>query len=345
VNYFRITMEADSGYHTSEEWYPEYDQHIYEAEPVYYSDSDSAYSDTEINTPDIQLGEEEEDMEVVEEENNEGAFEELLEEEEPMEEAEHNGHIMDPPAHEAMGIPVQNEEDQQENRDETEGLEEIDMNLYLQASRTPFNEAELFEELERLERELERDRAIVRTEEEAVGFQMGPAIPEEYRWEEFDETCLAIGDMDLGARMREIRTRRGPIDIKEIHKLHTDIEVAKVRQKLEIEKGNLIENLKAAEKKAENLFSALRMAIHDKEIALSIGRQLKTEMITKDEELKIGKEMNYRKYVIISEWKTLCEDKERELAQVREENKDLRTEISDLRMALCEMKIKTKTKE
>jgi hypothetical protein len=338
-------MEADSGYHKSEEWYPEYDQHIYEAEQVYYSDSDSAYSDTEINTPNIQLGEEEEDMELAQEEDNGGALEEFLEEEEPMEEAVHNGHIMDPPNEGAMGMPVPCEENQLENRDETEELEDIDMGLYLQASRTPFNEAELFEELEHLERELERDRAVVRGEEEGIGFQMGLAIPEEYRWEEFDEVCLAIGDMDLGARMRDMRTRRGPIDIKEIHKLHTEIEVAKVRQKLEIEKGNLIENLKTAEKKAENLFSALRMAIHDKEIALSIGRQLKTDLITKEEEIKMGRDMNYRKNIIISEWKTLCEDKERELAQVREENKDLRTEISDLRMALCEMKIKTMTKE
>jgi len=159
---------------------------------------------------------------------------------------------------------------------------------------------------------------------------------DEYRWNEIDECIQELRNPELGRRMQEIRTTNERISKNEIERINYEIKINNMEEKHEIEKGRLIEELDTVEKKAEKLFTALRIGIQDKESALSINRQLTAELKIREQELSSERSSIIVKDTIINTWIKLCGEKDKELEKVREDNKELRREISELRMTIYE---------
>jgi len=173
-------------------------------------------------------------------------------------------------------------------------------------------------------------------EMEVNQFHMAEQIPAEYRWNDIDECIQELRNPELGRRMQEIRTTNERISKNEIERINHEIKISNMEEKHEIETGRLIEELDTVEKKAEKLFTALRIGIQDKESALSINRQLTAELKIREQELSSERNSIMVKDTIIKTWIKLCSEKDKEIEKVREDNKELRREISELRMTIYE---------
>ena len=182
--------------------------------------------------------------------------------------------------------------------------------------------------------EITKDNQYVNEE----NFQMNDIIPEEYRWNEFDEICMGICKPSLEKKMKEMRTRRSEITENEYIKLHAEIQEAKMIELHRMEKGKLEESLSRMEKMTEETLSALNMAVQDKEIAIITTKTLKTELEAKEEELTTMKISNSRKENIIEKWEIGMRENEKEIIRVRKENKKLLEEIKELRLTLQELR-------
>ena len=167
-------------------------------------------------------------------------------------------------------------------------------------------------------------------------FHRAEQMQDGYRWNEIDECIQELRNPELGRRMQEIRTTNERISKNEIEKIDYEIKINNMEEKHEIEKGRLIEELDTVEKKAEKLFTALRIGIQDKESALSINRQLTAELKIREQELSSERSSIIVKDTIINTWIKLCGEKDKDLEKVREDNKELRREISELRMTIYE---------
>ena len=284
-------MEADSGYNSSENWYEENEHSNNE---IYYSDSES---DNE-NEMKMQT---EQNLYQVEQQRNlpqmsPQSLAELLE--------TIDTHIRDETETENQGIPGFPIEYQEETGRE-QGKEE--------------------------DRETDRQKERILETVEEESFFPNNNVPIEYQWDDFDECTLGITNPELARRMYEIRmTRKEETDHNEIKVIFLQIQISKMVDRQAIERKDWLKERVELGKRSENLFMALRLAVNGKDKAVSSCKEMKAELEVKIQELDIEKKTSSNRKRIGKIWMELCRDKERELSEIREENRGLRQELSDL---------------
>ena len=201
-----------------------------------------------------------------------------------------------------------------------------------------------------LERRLEMERVRIVEPGRAPTpnnlFFKNEKIPEELRWDEFEENIQGILNPDLADKMKELRNRFcETVDIKEAINLFAEIKISEKREKVESEKRQMAQELNNSERKAEKHFSDYREAVLEKEAALNAARQMRTELVVQAQELCIERVRASNMTCIIQAWTKLCTDKEEELVWLRNEVTRQVHEIRELRDELLQAKHKLRIKE
>ena len=114
-----------------------------------------------------------------------------------------------------------------------------------------------------LERRLEMERVRIvepgRASTPNNLFFKNDKIPEELRWDEFEENIQGILNPELADKMKELRNRIcEAVDIKEVINLSAEIKISEKREKVESEKRQMAQELINSERKAEKHFSDYR---------------------------------------------------------------------------------------
>jgi len=336
-------MESDSGYQTGDEWQLELFHEIDEG-PVFYSDSESGYSDTENQPPQFQQI---------------NLFDEIDEIFGPIDhrlEAEQanpaNGVNF---ANENMQLNNENNYAQYENygfvpdeyteQNETlnvnfENEQHVIINEYLHQRELENRIVELegiIQQDDIFPMELEgarirgvRDEAYLIELEEILGIQRLQIRVEEDSSREHSNMNSTENANRSTNVSKEAETRDKDRINEELKRSRLEIE------RYENERNTMIEERETIERKAEKLFTALRIEMQEKDIARSAERQARTEFCIKSQELDYEKGLTQAKEEIIKTWEKLNQDKEVDIRKLREENKELRKEIAQLRMTLFE---------
>lgn len=184
-------------------------------------------------------------------------------------------------------------------------------------------------DVEYLEKMLEQHKIEMEEMEANMSWNMfmNENFPEEYKWTEYEECTEEWRNPNLARKMVELRKQENNIDREEIAKVYHELQISKMEEKHELEKGSLIEDLNKVEEKGEKLFTALRIEIQLKEMLESKEKQLKAEIEVKVQELELEK----AKAVT---WERLTKERENEIDRITKENIELRKEISELRITM-----------
>ena len=168
-------------------------------------------------------------------------------------------------------------------------------------------------------------------------FQFNTLIPAELKWTAFDECIQDMVNPELAERMRKIRTGKndkpeGEI-IKEAAMIWAELRYKAMKEKHELEKKDLVEKLKEAEKKVDKYYLKWNTAVVEKERIHNGARQLNTDFINYQQELTLEQARNSTLQGVCRAWRCLCLEKDEEITRMREHN------------ARIERKLEEKTKE
>jgi len=342
-------MENDRGYITRGEWSS--GNNGTEYEPVFYSETDSDYSDTEIseniqaqeiyvqphelNTP--RFLPEATDGTTQDQQRREPREEERRGEGESREEED----IAEP----ARGACGTNNDcysqrwARREPKEEDMFDMEMDIDQFI-ASELDRERVDL-SEIDFIEEQLEIGRLTIREEYEYSGeesFCFNAYIPAKYQWSEFDECCIGIYNQDLERRMKNMRRNRGPVPLTKVMELFMEVQESKMIEMHKIEKGKLKEDLAKSEKQLQATKAKLREAKQDQAVARGLARMMKERLRAKEEELRAERIHSKNKEQIIQAWSEGSKEAEQVVTEAGRENKKLLEEITELKMTISEMK-------
>lgn len=160
-------------------------------------------------------------------------------------------------------------------------------------------------------------------------------VPTEYRWDEYDECTQGITNPDLARKMYELRyKRKEQTDSSEPKMIFLQIQMSKLVEKQKMERKEWEKSINTLERRSENLYTALKLAVNDKDVAVSSNKEFQAELEVKEKELEIEQETSRKSKRIGQIWMGLYRDKEKEVTEYRERNKHLERELSELKMEL-----------
>ena len=162
-------------------------------------------------------------------------------------------------------------------------------------------------------------------------FVIGENIEDKYKWEEFDEICIAISRPELGKRMRETRIRKDKIEEIELIKLSSEIAKAKMIDYSKQERRKYKDRMEEMETAMEKMFAKFRISEQKKGFAENTVEYLRYELDKKELELERLESNATTMYLELNKWKEITERKEEEIRRNREENELLLKENMDLR--------------
>lgn len=162
-------------------------------------------------------------------------------------------------------------------------------------------------------------------------FVIGENIEDKYKWEEFDEICIAISRPELGKKMRETRIRKDKIEEIELIKLSSEIAKAKMIDYSKQERRKYKDRMEEMETAMEKMFAKFRISEQKKGFAENTVEYLRYELDKKELELERLENNATTMYFELNKWKEITERKEEEIRRNREENELLLKENMDLR--------------
>ena len=154
-------------------------------------------------------------------------------------------------------------------------------------------------------------------------------IDESMKWDEFEECCMYIHDEDLGNRMKEIRMKENVTD-RELIDMRWEIKISNMKEQ-EKRRMNELENKLRREGRKNNTFN-IKIGELEMENEQSQGkiRMLKNMLETKEQELYCEQSKLICQTSLAEGWVETCEAKDRQIIKSENDILELKAKISRL---------------